>query len=213
MIYSKAIKDYDPKDPLIEPILPFKGPHGDQFYATRNPITGVFGITKDSKNAETAFKFLDYAIGPEAQDIYTWGDKDVTYTEVDGKKQWTDKGKDNAFIQQYGINPVNMPIIQGASGVDLLVPKWHVDMDRKIEPYVKAPFPFVYDLPDEASLEDQTMPDINTFVNEKEINFITGKENLDQFDNFEKTLKSMNIEAVIQAKQAQYDRFQAALKK
>ncbi|MNW22624.1 hypothetical protein D3C71_2242290 [compost metagenome] len=56
------------------------------------------------------------------------------------------------------------------------------------------------------------MPDITTYVTENQIKFITGKTSLDQFDNFLKTLKGMNIESVIKLKQAQYDRYQAALK-
>ncbi|MNY77272.1 hypothetical protein D3C86_2171120 [compost metagenome] len=57
------------------------------------------------------------------------------------------------------------------------------------------------------------MPDITTYVNEMNIKFITGKESLDKFDSYIKSLKSMGVEDVIKGRQAQYDRYLAASKK
>lgn len=213
MVYSKLFKDYDPTKPLIKGIAPFKGPHGDQFYTGRNPITGIFGISKNAKDPELAFKYLDYASSEEAKEIYVWGLKGQTYDVVDGKKQFTEKGKDNDFIQKFGINPVNLPIEQSVDATDVLVAPWHAKIDKEMEKYIKAPFPFVYALKAEADTENTVMPDITTYVNEMNIKFITGKEGLDKFDSYLKTLKSMGAEDVIKGRQAQYDRYQAASKK
>ncbi|UJF35695.1 extracellular solute-binding protein [Paenibacillus hexagrammi] len=212
MVYSKLYKDYDPSKPLIKGIAPFKGPHGDQFYIGRNPITGIFGVTKNAKDPELAFKFLDYASSDEAKEIYAWGLEDQTYEVKDGKKQFTEKGKDNDFIQKFGINPVNLPIEQSVEATDVLVAPWHAKIDKEMEKYIKAPFPFVYALPEEASTENTVMPDITTYVNEMNIKFITGKESLDSFDAYLKTLKSMGVEDVVKGRQAQYDRYLAASK-
>ena len=83
MVYSKLFKDYDPSKPLIKGIAPFKGPHGDQFYIGRNPITGIFGVTKNAKDPELAFKFLDYASSEESKEMYVWGLKGQTYDVVE----------------------------------------------------------------------------------------------------------------------------------
>ncbi|MGF7033789.1 putative aldouronate transport system substrate-binding protein [Paenibacillus mucilaginosus] len=213
MVYSKLFKDYDPNTPLIKGIAPLKGPHGDQFYMGRNPITGVFGISKNAADPELAFRFLDYASSEEAKEIYAWGLKGETYEVVDGKKQFTEKGKDNDFIQKFGINPVNLPIEQSVESTDVLVAPWHAKIDKEMEKYIKPPFPFVYALPDEAGTENTVMPDMTTYVNEMNIKFITGKESLDNFDAYLKALKGMGIEDVIKGRQAQYDRYQAAGKK
>lgn len=213
MVYSKLFKDYDPNVPLIKGIAPFKGPHGDQFYWGRNAITGIFGITKDAKDPELAFKFLDFASSDEAKELYVWGIEGTTYTKADGKKQFTEKGKDNDFIQKFGINPTNLPIEQSVEGTDTLVAPWHAKIDKEMVKYIKPPFPFVYALTSEAATENTVMPDITTYVNEMNIKFITGKESLDKFDSYIKTLKGMGIEDVLKGRQAQYDRYLKANKK
>ncbi|WP_276356350.1 extracellular solute-binding protein [Cohnella caldifontis] len=210
MTYSPLYKDYDPSKPLIKGIAPLKGPHGDAFYLGRNPITGIFGVSKDAKDPELAFKFLDYASSEEAKEIYAWGLEGQTYTVADGKKQFTEQGKDNDFIQQFGINPVNMPIEQSVDATDVLVAPWHAQLDKEMEKYIKPPYPFIYALAEEASVENTIMPDITTYTTEMEAKFITGKESLDNFDKYLGTLKSMGIEDVLKGRQAQYDRYLAA---
>ena len=42
--------------------------------------------------------------------------------------------------------------------------------------------------------------------------FITGTTSLDTFDSFQSTLKSMNLEQLLEIKQNQYDRFLANVK-
>ncbi|WP_168123110.1 extracellular solute-binding protein [Paenibacillus sp. HB172176] len=212
MVYSPLFADYDPSVPLIKGIAPLVGPHGDQFYVGRTPVSGIFGISKNAKDPELAFKFLDYASSEEAQTYYTWGIEGVTYEEKDGKKQFTEQGKDNEFIQQLGIGPVNLPISQSTDSADVQVAPWHAKLDKELEKYIKAPFPFVYALQDEADAESMYMTDITTYVEEMHYKFITGQESLDNFDSYIATLKKMNIEKVLEGKQAQYDRYLAASK-
>ncbi len=212
MVFSPLFADYDVNVPLIQGLLPLKGPHGDQFYVGRQALSGIFGITKNAKDPELAFKFLDYASGEEAQTYYTWGIKGVTYEEQDGKKVFTEQGKNNDFIQKLGIGPVNLPNTQSTASADVMVAPWHAERDKEIEPFIKAPFPFVYGLPEEAEVENQVMPDISTYVEEMHLKFIMGKESLDNFDKYVATLKKMNIDQVIKGRQAQYDRYLAASK-
>lgn len=212
MTLSPLFKDYDRNTPLIKGIAPLKGPHGDQFYIGRTPMSGIFGISSKSKNPELAFKFLDFAISEEAQTSYIWGKEGVTYEIKDGVKQFTEQGKNNDFIQKLGIGPVNLPSSQSTDAADVLVAPWHAKIDKELEKYIKAPFPFVYALPEEADVEKQYMADITTYVDEMNIKFIMGKEDLSKFDDYIKTLKGMNIEEVIKGRQAQYDRYLAATK-
>jgi putative aldouronate transport system substrate-binding protein len=208
--FSSAFKDYDGKTPIVKGILPIKGPHGDRSYLGRNSITGMFGISKDSKLPDIAFKFLDLAIGDDAQVLYNWGIEGDTYTVKDGKRVYT--GKDNDYLQKFGIDPVNLPLIQFTAMAEGILPKWHVDYDYAVAPYMKGVWPFVYSLDDEASVENQYMTDINTYVDEMELKFITGTEPLANIDKFTATLKNMNIDKVIAARQAQWDRYQKATK-
>jgi putative aldouronate transport system substrate-binding protein len=209
--YSTQFKDYDGKTPIVKGILPIKGPHGDRYYLGRDSITGMFGISKDSKLPDIAFKFLDLAISDDSQVLYNWGIEGDTFVTKDGKRVYT--GKDNDYLQKFGIDPVNLPLIQFTAMAEGILPKWHVDYDYAVAPYMKGVWPFVYSLDDEASVENQYMTDINTYVDEMELKFITGTEPLANFDKFVATLKNMNVDKVTAARQAQWDRYQKAMKK
>jgi len=211
--YSNQYKDYDGKNGIIKGILPVKGKYGDRYYLGRDSITGLFGISKDCKNPEAAFKFLDLAIGEESQLLYNWGIEGDTYTVTNGKKAYTANGKDNDYIQKFGIDPVCLPLIQSTAMAEGILPPWHVQFDYAVAPYMKAPWPFIYSLPAEASIENQYLPDITTYVVEMELKFIMGIESVSNFDKYLATLKKMGIDKVLAVRQAQYDRYLAAAKK
>ena len=54
--------------------------------------------------------------------------------------------------------------------------------------------------------------DIQTYVEQMNVAFIPGTNDLSTFDSYLETLKSMNVEELIKIKQAQYDRYMAAYK-
>jgi putative aldouronate transport system substrate-binding protein len=193
--YSNQFKDYDKKTPIVKGILPVKNKYGDQYYLGRDSITGMFGITKDSKLPEIAFKFLDLAISDETQILYNWGIEGDTYKVVDGKRVYT--GKDNAYLQKFGIDPVCLPLIQFTAMAEGILPAWHVKFDYDVAPYMKEVWPFVYSLPDESNIENQYMTDITTYVDEMELKFIMGTESLANFDKYIATLKNMNVDKVV----------------
>jgi len=208
--FSAQFKDYNRETPVVKGILPLKGPHGDQFYLGRNPISGMFGISKDCKNPEVAFRFLDFAVGDEAQELYVYGIEGITYTLANGKKQFTEQGRNNDFIQKFGINAVNVPLRQSTAATDTLLPAWHVAFDRQVLPFMRSPWPFLYYLPNESTVENQYMTDINTYVDEMDLKFITGAESLANFDKYLETLRKMNIETVLNVRQVQWDRYRAS---
>ena len=45
------------------------------------------------------------------------------------------------------------------------------------------------------------------YIEENLLSFVTGSKSLDEYDEFVETVKSMNIQRVIELKQAAYDRF------
>jgi putative aldouronate transport system substrate-binding protein len=52
------------------------------------------------------------------------------------------------------------------------------------------------------------MADINTLRDEYILDFITGRKNLSQFDQYISQVRSLGIERAIAIKQAQYNRYQ-----
>ena len=178
-------------------------------------MTGIFGINAKSTNKELAIKFLDYAMSEEAQDLYVWGMEGMTYEVVDGARQYLPRcTEDTIWYQGLGINAPNMPSQQSTPATDVLLPKWHVENDRTYEePYIRAPYPTVYSTEEEASTGSMYQVDIDTYVDESAVAFITGTKNLEEdFDNYIATLESMQIAEMLKIRQAQYDRFAASMK-
>ena len=51
------------------------------------------------------------------------------------------------------------------------------------------------------------MADVNTLIEERTAQFITGSVSMDEFDTFVESLHSLNIERAIELVQIVYDRF------
>ena len=57
------------------------------------------------------------------------------------------------------------------------------------------------------------MVDLQTYVDERAVAFISGTVSIeDEFDSYISTLQSLQLEEVLKVKQAQYDRYAAAMK-
>ena len=216
-LYSAQYESYkaDPSVGVIAGAAPLSGDH-EGFYVGRNPISNIFGINANSANKELAIKFLDYAMSDEAQDLYVWGMEGLTY-EVDenGERHFLPRcTEDTIWYQGLGINAPNMPSQQSVPATDVLLAAWHVQNDREFEePFIRAPFPEVYSTEEEAEISGMYQVDIQTYVDENAVAFITGTKNLEgDFDAYIATLDSMQIGEMLKVRQAQYDRFAAATK-
>ncbi len=212
-LYSAQYPNYDKETGIIAGAAPLSGEY-EGFYVGRTPVSSVFGINAKSENLETAIKYLDYAMGEEAQDLYVWGEEGLTYEVVDGARVFLPKcTEDTIWYQGLGINAPNMPSQQSTPATDVLLPAWHVQNDRTYEePYIRAPFPNVYSTEEEASTLSMYMVDLQTYVDERAVAFISGTASIeDEFDSYISTLQSLQIEELLKVKQAQYDRYMAAL--
>ena len=57
------------------------------------------------------------------------------------------------------------------------------------------------------------MVDLQTYVDERAVAFISGTVSIeDEFDSYISTLQSLQLEEVLKVRQAQYDRYAAAMK-
>ena len=107
-----------------------------------------------------------------------------------------------------------MPSQQSAEATAVLLAPWHVQAIADNEaPYARAPFPNVYSTEEEVSTISMYLTDLTTYVDERAVAFICGYASIeDEFDSYIETLKGMQVEEFIKVKQAQYDRFAAAMK-
>lgn len=147
------------------------------------------------------------------QEMYVWGLKGESYTvDSDGTKQYTKKASDNTWLQQLGINPAQvLPAHQSVEATNALVAPWHAKQDAYIAQFVRDPWPFIYATEDEAALSSQYMVDIQTYVDEMAVSFITGTTPLSQYQAYVDALQRMHLPDMLKIRTAQYERFTKAM--
>lgn len=214
-LYSAQYPNYDGTTGIVVGVPPLSGEY-EGFYVGRTPFSSIFGVNSKAADVELAVKFLDYAMSEEAQDLYVWGMEDLTYeVDADGNRAYLPRcTEDTIWYQGLGINAPCMPSQQSADATGVLLADWHVKAVKENEmPYNRSPFPATFATPDEASIISMYLVDIQTYVDERAVAFICGYADLDtEFDSYIATLQSMQLEEVLKVRQAQYDRYVAAMK-
>ena len=212
-LYSAQYPEYDGTKGIIVGAAPLSGEYPGA-YIGRTPVSGVFGVNSKSGNIELAVKMLDYIMSEEAQDLYVWGMEGLTYEVVNGEREYLPRcTEDTIWYQGLGINAPNMPSQQSAEATAVLLADWHVQAIADMEaPYAREPFPNIYSTEDEVSIISMYLTDLTTYVDERAVAFICGYASIeDEFDSYIATLQGMQVEELIKVKQAQYDRYAAAM--
>ncbi len=216
MMYSNVLPYYDgTADKAFVGVAPLSG-DTKGFYVGRNSLAGMFGVNKSSSQIELAVKFLDYAMCDHCQDYYQWGIEGESYiVNSDGSREYTENGKDNDWLQSFGINPAFvLPAAQSVEATDILVADWHAEINRELRAYIKHPWPDIYATTKESDTVNLYMPDIQQIVDDSADKFIKGQLDLEgDFDSYIASLESKNLYEVTEDKQNQYDRYLKALGK
>ena len=214
MMYSNVLPYYDgTAATAFVGVAPLSGEH-EGFYVGRNSLAGMFGVNTKSYQIELAVKFLDFAMSEHCQDYYQWGIEGESYVvNADGTREYTEKGKDNDWLQKQGINPEYvLPSAQSVESTDILVADWHAQINRDLRKYIRHPWPEIYATSKESDTFNLYMDDIEKEVNESATAFITGSRDVEKdFDAYISKLKSLNLDEVLEVKQAQYGRYLNAL--
>lgn len=209
-LYSAQYPEYTGEKGIMVGMPPLSGEY-EGFYTARQPFANIFGVSADSGNILNAVRFLDYAMSKECQELYVWGMEGASYTVDDqGKKEYTEAAQDSLWLQGLGINPGCLPSQQSVEATDVLLPEWHVAVDKQLQQYMRNPWPFIYATADESSIISRYLVDITTYVEEMHVAFITGTASLDTFDNYLESLKNMNLDQILKVRQAQYERYKDA---
>lgn len=209
--YSRQINPnwvFNKDEPIMQPILPPKGPYGDAYYYGRDGLGSIFGITKDCKDPETAFCFMDYLFSKEATELSWYGFEGIDYNIVEGNIKFSDiyLKNENNYRSNCGYNFSGFPSVQisgsyGATQCDAIM-----KANSIIREHVVNPIGFSYNLPDELDVVQAYQTDLNTYVNEMFVAFITGSTPLSEWDNYLKNLKAMHVKDVVAVYQATVDR-------
>ena len=213
MMYSNVLPYYDgTAAKAFVGAAPLSGDH-EGFYVGRVELGNMFAINANAADPELCAKFLDYAMSDACQELYQWGIEGESYqVNADGSREFTEKGKDNDWLQQFGINPSFVfPAQQSVASTDVLVADWHAVSNAELRQYVVEPWPFIYSTDDETDTINTYMTDIQTKVDESATAFITGTRPMSEFEAYLGELESLNLPAVTEIRKKQYDRYLKAL--
>lgn len=204
MLYSAQYNEYNGDTPVFKGGVPLSGEH-QGFYIGRNAVSGIFGVTK-TDNVISAVKVLDYLISDYNEDMYCFGLEGVSYCiDDEGNKVFIDAAKDDAFIQKLGVNPICVPSRQSVAATDMLLPEWHIRLDKQLAKYVRKPLPFMYVSSSDVDKNNGYINYISKYVDDEENDFITGRQSLSSFDAYLNTLDNMGIKEITSIKQKQYN--------
>jgi putative aldouronate transport system substrate-binding protein len=190
------------------------------YYEKYGPISSNYIITKESKNKEAAIKWLDYIYASEEGNrLMTFGVEGKSYKLVNGEPEYTDfvmknpEGLDPAnALRSIGAYP-STPWVRAAKGplskspAALLKnnPK-ALELAKRVETMMVDNEPFAAITPQETEELSVISADMQTYIDETIVSFITGKEPID-WDKFVSKLKQYGIDKILKVKQQQYDRF------
>jgi len=179
-------------------------------------------ITKNCKNVELAARFLDFGYAKDGDIAYNFG--------VEGESfKWVDKNGEK--YPEFTDLVVNNP--EGLSMSDVLhsyTRAAHLNVPFVLDPrysqqYYQLPqqqnalkvwadtnmenhvLPTIYLTPEQAEESSNIMVNVNTYIHEMSIKFITGVEPIEKFDEFMKEVKNFGIDKATQYRQEAYDRY------
>lgn len=168
-------------------------------------------ITTACKYPERAVELLDYGYSEEGYMLFNYGVEGISYEMVDGKPQWTEAVTNDPQGR-------NWPNIRDLYKVHL-GPYWRdwaafPVTDFELEcmeiwtiPKPELNLPILTRTAEENVRFGELWADINTYVNEMRIKFVTGEEPIENYDEFRNQLKAMGIEELIAINQAALDRY------
>ncbi len=188
---------------------------GDMVSVAEN---GGIAISTNCSDVELCMQWMDFFYSLEGSLIYSYGVLDETYTDNgDGTYSFTEFITNNP--DGWGITFARLIYLDGCAGTGLYWTDadiidldqgsldadevWHTNCD---DAYVIPDF----DLnSDEASTFSSLMADIDTYVEEMTLKFITGAESMDNYDSYLESLNSMQLEKAIALYQDGLDRYNA----
>lgn len=196
------------------------------------------GISTTCASVEVAAKWADYAYSAEGYELYNFGIEGESYNWVNVEdidpphplyEVYSTDGKFPLYSDLVYNNPDGLGVSQvlynygraSFSGPNIQAPEYilgYLERDVQKEAVFtwakteaaehKYP-PMATPTPEESEDLAVIETEMNTFMEEMFVKFISGAEPLDNFDDYVSTLKRMGLEKAIAIKQAAYDRFMA----
>ncbi|MBW8348532.1 extracellular solute-binding protein [Bacillus sp. IITD106] len=178
---------------------------------------GRFAITNKNKYPEATMRWVDYMYSTEGSILARLG--------VEGKNwEWVDDSQSAwQLLAPEGMNTTQANA-QDAPGAGTAVPmvidkEFFLKEDNptihtiagwvedEYLPYAELPFPQVYLTVEEQTRVNTLRPDIDSYIEQMEAKFVSGKTPFSEWDKAVSTLNKLGVEELIKINQAAYDRW------
>lgn len=200
------------------PIMVPQAPGHTAFSVASPAIAGKNFITKDCKDPEAAFKFIDFIwSSPEGIMLNNYGIEGLSYEMKDGKPEFTD------FVLN---NPDGLSVTEVLNSIGALskLPNFKTDAEAKAtsnemldkwneenKKMMREPHPTfeILETAEETQAKaDAGWSDIWTYKEEMKNRFIMGKDDIDKdWSSYINQLEKMGIKDVLKVEQEKYDRY------
>jgi ABC-type sugar transport system, periplasmic component len=191
-------------------IAPPEGPHGDRLQAQGAPVPrdfGAFAITSVNKNPEATLRWVDYFYSDEGSTLLRFGREGEHYDLKDGipyyKEEFLKSGNQAKITPYAGGGAPHLISDKVASYIN---PPQVQEAQSKLDPYMPK-IKYAAPMFDEETARkvDILRNDIDKYYEEQSTKFIAGALSFDKWDEFQSTLKKMNIDELEKLYQDAYD--------
>ncbi len=200
---------------------------GGVAYATSSDYNKVVvgpgvAITKaalENGHLEACIRFRDYFYSPEGVLESNFGILGESYEMIDGEPIFTDavlandKGLTTTqALSQYALSASNDAMVKTAKyfkQVTLLLPNQKASQPVWNQCDLSLLMPAIAHTAEESAFLSEKLSEIETYVDEHVVKFVTGQESLDEFDAFVEQIGELGIDEVLEVKQAAVDRYNA----
>ncbi|MFD1337285.1 ABC transporter substrate-binding protein [Oceanobacillus iheyensis] len=200
-------------------VAALEGPEGHQTYnklssSVWDPANLV--ITSENSNPAATVRWMDHFYSDEGAELYYMGVEGETFEIEDGEAVYKDHilnpEGDITFEQALAKQLTWLGSINGIIKADYFqggeTAPQSMEAAEKIEPFVPEEIWPRFTFTDEENIVLQsTGQDINNYIEEMRDKFITGDEDLANWDNYVDILNQMGLEEVVEVHQNAYNRY------
>lgn len=229
--YMNTLREANPDEAIVAVPWPTSSYVNNVVYSERAVDTKqrcnicvTTDAAKDQAKMDAIATVMDYMLSEEGSLLLTWGEEGVTFTtNADGTKTLTEYGNEQVTLpdgevpqqyKMYGNVSAGFPSF-GNFDVDLATrDEWY---NESAKVWADADFSLNYPstislTPDQnARLQEWTgdSSQLNQYIGEMKIKFITGAEPLSNFDTYVAQLETMGIQNIVDIYQEAYDAYMA----
>ncbi|MFS0726584.1 extracellular solute-binding protein [Paenibacillus sp. 1P07SE] len=192
-------------------IAPPEGPHGDRLHSQILSVPrdyGAFAITSVNQHPEATMRWIDYFYSDEGSTLLRFGREGEHYELQDGipyyKEELLAVAEAQARITPYAGG--GAPHIISDKVASFINPPQVQEAFEALEPYLPE-IRYAAPMFDEATAQQVNIlrNDIDKYFEEQSTKFIVGALSFDKWDEFQSTLKKMNIDELEKLYQEAYD--------